>query len=129
MKRNNILEARRAHVSKETRESIDFSFEIVDRIHDILQSKRMTQKDLSLLLDKNEAEISKWMRGTHNFTITTIKKIELALDAKILGIVPKEPERIIIILPNPSGYTSYDSKKENTPIYNSKELNTTYNGR
>lgn len=86
MKKNSILEARRACISKETQATIDFSFEIVDKIHHILESKGMSQKDLAVLLGKNESEISKWMRGTHNFTISTIIKIELALDCKILSI-------------------------------------------
>lgn len=86
MKKNSILEARRACISKETQATIDFSFEIVDKIHHILESKGMSQKDLAVLLGKNESEISKWMRGTHNFTISTIIKIEHALDCKILSI-------------------------------------------
>lgn len=86
MKKNNILEGRRASVSKEIRAAVDFSFEIVDRIYQVLESKGMTQKDLAKLLGKNESEISKWMRGTHNFTISTIIKIENALDCKILSV-------------------------------------------
>ena len=65
------MENRRRQVNPEIRESVDLSFQIVDRIHEILTSKGLKQKDLALLLDKKEAEISKWMRGTHNFTIDT----------------------------------------------------------
>lgn len=86
MKKNNILEARRARVDENTRASVDFSFEIVDRIHQILESKGMSQKDLADLLGKKESEISKWMRGTHNFTISTIMKIEHVLGCKILHV-------------------------------------------
>ncbi len=39
------------------------------------------------MLDKNESEISKWMRGTHNFTIDTIAQIEKALGEPILQVV------------------------------------------
>ena len=60
------MENRRRQVNPEIRESVDLSFQIVDRIHEILTSKGLKQKDLALLLDKKEAEISKWMRGTHN---------------------------------------------------------------
>lgn len=86
MKKNNILEARRACVDGNTRATVDFSFEIVDRIHQILESKGMSQKDLADLLGKKESEISKWMRGTHNFTISTIMRIEHALGCKILSV-------------------------------------------
>lgn len=50
MRRSKILEERRKHVDPEIRRSVDLSFQIVDRIHDILVSKGMKQKDLALLL-------------------------------------------------------------------------------
>lgn len=90
MKRSKIIDERRNHVSLETRRSIDLSFQIVDRIHEILSSKGLKQKDLASLLGKSEAEVSKWMRGTHNFTIDTLISIEQALNAPILTVVGKK---------------------------------------
>lgn len=90
MKRSKIIDERRNHVSIETRRSIDLSFQIVDRIHEILSSKGLKQKDLAALLGKSEAEVSKWMRGTHNFTIDTLISIEQALNAPILTVVGKK---------------------------------------
>mgnify|MGYP000259780518 CR=1 FL=1 len=86
MKRSNIIEARRATVSPEVRRRIDLSFLIVDRIHTILEEKGLKQKDLALMLGKSESEISKWMRGTHNFTIETISSIENVLGIPILQV-------------------------------------------
>jgi len=73
-------------VNPETRDSVALSFRIVDRIYDILEEKGLKQKDLALRLGKSEAEISKWMRGTHNFTIDTLVSIEVALDAPIVEV-------------------------------------------
>ena len=87
MKRSSIIEARRKQVNPLVRKNVDLSFQIVDRIHEILQAKGLKQKDLALLLGKKEAEISKWMRGTHNFTIDTLVSIEQALGAPILQVV------------------------------------------
>lgn len=39
MKRSKILEKRRTMISEETREWVDFSFKIADRIHCVLASK------------------------------------------------------------------------------------------
>lgn len=86
MKKNSLFEARKRTVSNEAKEFVDLSFKIVDRIYDILQEKGMSQKDLAEKLDKSEAEISKWMRGTHNFTISTIIKLECALGEPILSV-------------------------------------------
>lgn len=95
MKRSSILEERRASVKPVIRDSVALSFRIVDRIHEVLQSKGLRQKDLALKLGKSEAEISKWMRGTHNFTIDTLVSIEHALDASIIEVshnpIPYEP--------------------------------------
>lgn len=87
MKRSSIIEARRAKVSPEVRRRVDLSFLIVDRIHTILEERGLRQKDLASMLDKNESEISKWMRGTHNFTIETISQIENVLGVHILLVV------------------------------------------
>ncbi|MDE5669079.1 MAG: helix-turn-helix domain-containing protein [Duncaniella sp.] len=87
MKRSSIIENRRAKVSHTVRNRVDMSFLIVDRIHAILQEKGLKQKDLANMLNKKESEISKWMRGTHNFTIETISSIENALGTPILQVV------------------------------------------
>lgn len=90
MKRSDIIEARRAKVSPENRRKVDLSFLIVDRIHALLEHQGLRQKDLAVMLDKKESEISKWMRGTHNFTLSTISQIEKALGEPILQVVSSE---------------------------------------
>jgi Predicted transcription factor, homolog of eukaryotic MBF1 len=87
MKKSSIIEARRAKVSPEVRRRVDLSFLIIDRIHNILEEKGLRQKDLANLLGKKESEISRWMQGTHNFTIDTILSIENALGFPILQVV------------------------------------------
>lgn len=87
MKRSSIIDARRAVVSSEVRRNVDLSFLIVDRIYSILEERGLKQKDLARLLGKKESEISKWMRGTHNFTLDTIATIENALGVPILQVV------------------------------------------
>lgn len=87
MKRSSIIEARRTKVSPDVRHRVELSFLIVDRIHAILEEKGLRQKDLADMLNKRESEISKWMQGTHNFTIDTIVSIEGALGMPILQVV------------------------------------------
>ena len=130
MKRSKILEKRRTMISEETREWVDFSFKIANRIHCVLASKGLTQKDLATKLGKSEAEISKWMRGTHNFTISTIKKIEVALDCEILS-VKKTLDGSVFFLYN-SSYTTYPISKSvknaDTIVNASNGLKMVYNG-
>lgn len=91
MRRSKVLEERRMRVNPEVRESVALSFRIVDRIHEILEEKGLKQKDLAQRLGKSEAEISKWMRGTHNFTIDTLVSIEDALSAPIIQVCRSYP--------------------------------------
>jgi transcriptional regulator with XRE-family HTH domain len=60
------------------------NLDVIEQISAILRRKGMCQRDLAQLLGKRESEISKWMRGTHNFTLSTIAGIQEALGEKIL---------------------------------------------
>ncbi len=91
MKRSRIIDERRRHVDPEVKERVALSFQIVDRIHEILTARGLRQKDLAMMLGKSEAEISKWMRGTHNFTIDTVVTIEEALNAPVLQVCHEAP--------------------------------------
>jgi len=87
MKRNPRFEERRKTIPKEIDVFINRSFDIVDRIHEILDLKKLTQKDLAKLLEKKESEVSKWMTGTHNFTLKTLTKIETVLGYPIIKVI------------------------------------------
>ena len=90
--KNKRLEERRNKISKEIDVFVKQSFDIVDRIHEILVAQGKEQRDLALLLGKSESEISKWMTGTHNFTIKTLSKIESILGEKIILTVKDKVE-------------------------------------
>ncbi len=45
---SNIIEARRMQVNPLIRQNVDLSFQIVDRIHEILVAKGLKQKDLAI---------------------------------------------------------------------------------
>jgi|WetSurMetagenome_2_1015567.scaffolds.fasta_scaffold14851_2 transcriptional regulator with XRE-family HTH domain len=90
MKKNIRFEERRKSIPKEIDIFVNRSFDIVDRIHEILRTKNLDQKDLSVLLDKRESEISKWMTGTHNFTLRTLSRIEDVLGSPIIKVIIKE---------------------------------------
>ena len=86
MMKNKRLEERRKKISKDVDISVKQSFDIVDRIHEILVKQGKEQKDLAYLLRKSESEISKWMTGTHNFTLNTLAKIQAVLGESIIQV-------------------------------------------
>ena len=75
-----------AAIPEEQKAEFELSFEIAERISEVLKAKDLTQKDFAQKLHKRESEISKWLTGRHNFTMQTIAKIETALGCKLINI-------------------------------------------
>ena len=73
--KNKRLEDRRKRIPKDVDIYVERSFQIVDRIHQILSEQGKDQKTLAKALGKSESEISKWMTGTHNFTLKSLTRI------------------------------------------------------
>lgn len=65
---------------------IGTSFDLSDRIHEILECKGISQKELAEMLGKKESQVSKWMTGTHNFTIKTLALLEVKLGVSIFQV-------------------------------------------
>jgi transcriptional regulator with XRE-family HTH domain len=63
---------------------IDGRMKMAARISNVLKQKGLTQKMLAEKLGKRPSEISKWLSGTHNFTLDTLSDIEYALGIKLL---------------------------------------------
>lgn len=94
MRTNRIMEEIRSTITPEMKLLMEMSVAIANRIYEILEAKGMTQKELAQKLGKTETEVSRWLSGTHNLTLSTICKISAALGEEIV-IVPKlalEPE-------------------------------------
>lgn len=79
-----FLDELRKEITPEIRKQVDMSFRIANNIYAILERRGMNQKDLARLMRKNESEISKWLSGTHNFTLGTIASISEALGEDIM---------------------------------------------
>ncbi len=94
MIKNKRLEERRKNISNDIDLFVKQSFDIVDRIHEILTKQGKEQKDLAIALGKTESEISKWLTGTHNFTIKTIAKIESVLGESIIQTVKATQQKV-----------------------------------
>jgi transcriptional regulator with XRE-family HTH domain len=58
--------------------------DIVVRIHEIMQAKGYTQKDLAERMQKKPSEINKWLKGNHNLTLKTLAKLEAELGEPII---------------------------------------------
>ena len=75
------------NIPVETEIRVRLSVEIVERIMHLMQQQNMNQNDLAKALGKTPSEISKWLSGTHNFTLKSIQKLEFHLGHPILKVV------------------------------------------
>jgi transcriptional regulator with XRE-family HTH domain len=46
----------------------------------------MTQKDFAKQIGRSEAEVSRWVGGTHNFTLATLAKISTVLEIPLISV-------------------------------------------
>jgi transcriptional regulator with XRE-family HTH domain len=92
MKTNRIMDEIRSTISPEMKLQMEMSVAIANRIYEILESKGMTQKELAQRLGKTETEVSRWLSGTHNMTLSTVCKISAALGKEIVSVPKRELE-------------------------------------
>ena len=75
-----------AHVPAETRKRVEYSMTVSDKIASILEKRKMSQKEFAAMIGHSEAEICRWLSGRHNFTLSTIAKISVALGEDIISV-------------------------------------------
>lgn len=63
-----------------------FSDLIAEKLIEMLKSKGMSQRDLAKNTGKTEAEVSRWLGGTHNFTLRTLAKISVVLGEDLIHV-------------------------------------------
>ena len=73
-------------IPEDSRRMSSYTFAIAARITEILERKGWNKTDFAKAMSKTNAEISKWMSGQHNLTLSTIAKIEVTLGEDILSV-------------------------------------------
>lgn len=70
----------------ELKTQLRFSDSIAEKIDGILKERGMSQRELARNTGKTEAEVSRWLGGTHNFTLRTLAKISLVLGEDLIRV-------------------------------------------
>lgn len=68
---------------------------LATRIDDAIQAKGWKKKEFALALGKKPSEITKWLSGTHNFTIDTLFDIEELLGIELVSVIDSPKEQVI----------------------------------
>lgn len=84
MKTNEIMDSIRMATPANINKQVDLCVAIANRILALLDERNMKQRDLAKALGKTETEVSRWLSGTHNLTISTIAKIATVLGDDII---------------------------------------------
>ena len=86
--RSKVADRILAKTPKEVEIFVRLHADITVRVNQLLKEKGYNQKQLAAKLDKSPSEISKWLKGDHNFTLKSIAKLQAELGDEIL-YVPK----------------------------------------
>jgi len=68
------------------RAEFELSYGIAERLDAVLKEKGITQHELARRLGKRDSEVSKWLTGRHNFTTSTIARIEQAVGDRLISV-------------------------------------------
>lgn len=71
---------------EELKTQLRFSDSIAEKLSILLEERGMTQRDLARKVGKTEAEVSRWLGGTHNFTLRTLAKISTILGVDMIKV-------------------------------------------
>ena len=108
-----------ANVPNDITIEIDLSFDIANKIDKILSDRKISQKDFAAMIGKKESEISKWLKGTHNFTLRTIAKISAVLEEPIIEVAGEHKtnnEYVFINLIDSSPKTNISNRSKSISI-------------
>lgn len=86
---NRLLNAIPQHERVES----DIAFRVAERIDFLMRKHNVSQSDLARGIDKDPAQISRWMSGRHNFSIKTLAELEIFFKEEIL-ISPTASEEV-----------------------------------
>lgn len=76
-----------SNIPPEIQKQVDMSMALSDAIAQVLSKRKLSQKDFAKMMGKTETEVSRWLAGRHNFTLSTIAKISVALGVDLVKIM------------------------------------------
>ncbi len=80
-------------ISPQKREIIKVRMQVSARIEDLLEEKGWTKSKFAEKVNKHPSEITRWVSGTHNFSLETLTEIAIAFGIgtpELFESVPKE---------------------------------------
>jgi ribosome-binding protein aMBF1 (putative translation factor) len=79
-----LLDNLLAEITPEEQARTDRKMHIASIIADALTAKGMAKQQFAQKVGRKPSEITKWLSGTHNFTLDTLTDIEQVLNIKLI---------------------------------------------
>lgn len=87
MKRTSkTLEEMLGQIPANVHAEVDLSFEISARIDTLMRQKGLSKKQFADALGRRPSEITKWLSGEHNFTISTLAMLSTFFGQPIIKV-------------------------------------------
>lgn len=67
-------------------QEVNLSFDISDRIFFLMKERGLTKKQFAEALGRRPSEITKWLSGQHNFTVSTLSMLSSFFGESIIKI-------------------------------------------
>lgn len=84
-------------ITPESQAQTHYRMGLAAKIADAVKSKGWKNQDLAKALNiKSPSLISKWLSGTHNFSVNTLVLIQMVLDIQLLNIKQEDPPDTIL---------------------------------
>lgn len=81
-----MLQEMIAAVPEQTRKQYDYSEAIASRICRLMKEHGMSQRELARLTGKRPSDVTRWLTGSHNFTLATLATISTALGEDLVRV-------------------------------------------
>ena len=75
-----------ARVPQEMKEEINLSFAISNKIDALMQERGLSKKEFADQLGKRPSEITRWLSGQHNFTVSTLAMLSAFFGKSIISV-------------------------------------------
>lgn len=73
-------------VPKEIKEELDLSFAISSKIDALMQERGLSKKQFADQIGKRPSEITRWLSGQHNFTVSTLTMLSAFFGKSIISV-------------------------------------------
>lgn len=87
MRRTNVsLRELLADITPEERAEARLSFQISNRLDTLMREKGLSKKQFADAIGKRPSEITRWLSGEHNFTVSTLGMLSSFFGAPIITV-------------------------------------------